>query len=103
VKTRVDLAESAELHSRVNLRRGNRCMTEHFLHNAQIRPSGEQVSRKAVTKRMWAHFAAGTACLSYRFTTDHSPIRERGRPDFATNSTSVSGLRATRAGRSWLT
>ncbi len=48
VKARMDLAEPAQLDPRVDLRRGNRRVAEHFLHDAEIGSPGKQVGGEAV-------------------------------------------------------
>jgi hypothetical protein len=50
----VHLLEPAEFDAGVNLGRRNRRMPQHFLDGPEVRPTGQQVSREAVSQGMWA-------------------------------------------------
>ena len=47
-----DLLESAAIHVRIDLRRLDVGVSQHFLDHAQVGAAGEQMRRKGMTKRM---------------------------------------------------
>jgi len=53
MKLLMNLLELRIGHMRVNLRRTQVLMPQHFLHRAQIRPIAQQIRREAVAERVW--------------------------------------------------
>ena len=68
MKAGVDLAEAAQLDSGVNLRCGDRRVTEHLLDGAEIGSSGEQMGGEAVPQRVRADVAVQAGCRACRLT-----------------------------------
>ena len=75
MKFRVDLAETAELDPCVDLGRRDRGMSEHFLDDAKVRASRQQMSREAVPERMWAnrHIQAGCRGMNLHESPEPDP------------------------------
>ena len=67
MKPRMDVAQPAELDTRIDLRGSDRRVPEHFLHNAQIRSSGKQVGGKAMPQSVRADVAVQAGGLGVSF------------------------------------